>query len=434
VNQRLRVLQDLGAQVERLAAPAPPARPPARRRRAIAAAVALALLAAAAAALAATGLLRTGAPVRPGLGDLTDPATGPGAVRPGSVTGILAHTPDPAGGPPWGIRVVGTTRGLACLQVGRVVRGRLGVLGQDGLFADDGRFHPLPAAVTTPSAGCIAPDADGRLFAAISYSGLPASGYALRLTGSRTLAPPGGCADANLTRRPAVRRCPDGDERALYFGMLGPRAAKVTYAAAGRTRTSPTGRGGAYVIALGPPATDGLTASLTPQPGRGQPIRRITYRDGSSCLIPVRAAGRPCPPVGFRPIGLPRPSLVAARLHVVHSIQPGRSPVDRLTVDFTARVPIRGAGAAYVLVLARPVLGGCVAGGTIATSTAADVAPGARVTLELDGPSLGPCPGGVYTGTVYYVLNPGNGTPPGLIPPGPAGRDVTVGRFSFTEP
>ena len=63
---------------------------------------------------------------------------------------------DPAGGPPWGMRLIFTTadrgaggarRGVAhwgCVQIGRIVDGELGVLGEDGAFHDDGLFHQLP--------------------------------------------------------------------------------------------------------------------------------------------------------------------------------------------------------------------------------------------------------------------------------------------------
>jgi hypothetical protein len=42
------------------------------------------------------------------------------------------------------MRVVHTTRGLICVQIGRVDSGRLRQLGVDGGFGDDERFHPMP--------------------------------------------------------------------------------------------------------------------------------------------------------------------------------------------------------------------------------------------------------------------------------------------------
>lgn len=64
----------------------------------------------------------------------------------GTVRLLSLRVPDPAGGPPWGMRVMRTTGGDECMQVGRVHDGRLGVLGQDGIFRDDHRFHPMPAS------------------------------------------------------------------------------------------------------------------------------------------------------------------------------------------------------------------------------------------------------------------------------------------------
>lgn len=53
----------------------------------------------------------------------------------------------------------GAKRDVGCVQVGRVVDGRLGVLGQDGSFDERRQFHELPilfspthAAASTPTA------------------------------------------------------------------------------------------------------------------------------------------------------------------------------------------------------------------------------------------------------------------------------------------
>jgi hypothetical protein len=442
MNQRLRVLQDLGVQIERLAAEAAPSSvgTSGRRRRLLPLVIALALLAFAAAALAATGVFKTGAPVRTGVGDLTHPGSDFGGVRPGHVSGILAQSPDPAGGPPWGIRVIGTTRGVACLQVGRVVNGRLSVLGQDGLFHDDGLFHPLPTAVTTPSDGCFAPDAAGNLFTAVEDANVPASGLSLRFSAppAETIAPPGGCSNGDLHTPQKLPPCPVGDERALYYGMLGPQATGIAYTASGERRTVATGKGGAYLIVLtASKLLDGGGSSLIPLPG-AQPIRQITYHNGAACDIPVEAAGKACPLVGYQPARLPRPDHVAATLHVTHPIGPppgaaGGPRLHGLAVEFTARVAITSAQTGYVLVLQR------CGGGSFGVGTRTNIAAGERVTLRLAAQIVGPCPGGNYTGAVYYVDELGNGLPPGLILPGRArpaaslglGGDVLVGRFSF---
>lgn len=444
MNQRLRVLQDLGVQIERLAAEAalPAVNSRSRRRRLLPVVIALAVLAFAAAALAAAGVFKTGAAVPTGTGDLTHPQAGFGGVQPGAVSGILARSPDPAGGPPWGLRVIETTRGVACLQVGRVVRGQLGVLGQDGLFHNDGRFHPLPAAVSTPFNGCFAPDAGGHLFTAVEDTNVPASGLSLRFAAppATTIAPPGGCSPENLRTPQKLPRCAAGDERALYYGMLGPRAAGITYTASGKRHTLATGPGGAYLIVL--PASkskllNGAISSLTPLPG-SQPVRQITYRSGAVCDIPGAAAAKACPAVGYQPVRLPQPNQVAAALHVTRLIGPptgaGAGPrVDGLAVEFTARVAITSAHARYVLVLQR------CSGGTFGIGTNRDVAAGERVTLRLAAQIVGPCAGANYKGAVYYADDQGHGPPPGLIPSGRArppespglSGDVLVGRFSL---
>src|SRR4051812_29348063 len=114
------------------------------RRPALASGLALTGLLATAGALAATGVLQiqSGDPVEPHRVE-RDAAHGIG-VPVGATARLLdLRVPDPAGGPHWGLRMVTTSRGLGCLQLGRVVGGELGVLGQDGIENDDGRFHPL---------------------------------------------------------------------------------------------------------------------------------------------------------------------------------------------------------------------------------------------------------------------------------------------------
>ena len=117
------------------------------RRRAIAhvriALVVLALvLASAAITLAATGVILTGSPVATVRAPIA--TAGEGIPVAGGARLLPLRAPDPAGGLPWGMRIVHTTRGLICVQVGRVYDGQLGELGVDEAFHNDGRFHPLP--------------------------------------------------------------------------------------------------------------------------------------------------------------------------------------------------------------------------------------------------------------------------------------------------
>ena len=159
---------------------------PVRRRRAIplrgiAIAMLLALLVITAVALAAAGVLGTGSTVRPPPGN-SPTAEGIGVPARGGSRLLSLSVPDPAGGPSWGMRIVHTTRDLVCVQIGRLYHGQLGLLGRDGAFGDDGRFHPLPpdAIAEYPGGGSTVAGAQdcnppGVTFSD-SASGIPASG------------------------------------------------------------------------------------------------------------------------------------------------------------------------------------------------------------------------------------------------------------------
>ena len=231
------------------------------------------------------------------------PSRAYGAVVAQSVTGIVAVAPDPSGGAPWGMRTSKTTRGLSCIQIGRVASGQLGVLGQDGAFANDGRFHPLPPQVIENPADCGPPDALGRsrLIARavgrtglnVSSQGVPASDY------------PFGCSPSgDREAHPDPPICPAADERAIFAGTLGRSAKSMTYSTPEGPRTINLGPDGAYLIVTrANPQLDQGGANVSgvlPPPGDGQPILRITYSDGLVCNVEgvkeTDAAGRPCVP------------------------------------------------------------------------------------------------------------------------------------------
>src|SRR5512138_3737566 len=137
--------------------------------------IALPLVAAAVAVAAASGII-PGEPVENPPGVKLNPKTGLGViVGSGKLLGVRAA--DPAGGPDWALRTVKTSRGLGCVQLGRLVDGKLGVLGRDGSFDNDGKFHERgPQIVQTLD--CQQPDRAGHLFIAMTYVGLPDSGDA----------------------------------------------------------------------------------------------------------------------------------------------------------------------------------------------------------------------------------------------------------------
>jgi hypothetical protein len=137
------------------------------RRPALIAGLASGTLLATAGALAATGVIGLGSPVEPRQVN-RDPQRGVGVPVDRTARLLPPRVADPGGGPPWGLRLVTTSRGMMCLQIGRVVGDQLGVLDKDGVAGNDGRFHALPpAAAATNRAPCVPPDGAGRFFTAV---------------------------------------------------------------------------------------------------------------------------------------------------------------------------------------------------------------------------------------------------------------------------
>jgi len=281
----MKVLDELEREIERVAVAAGTVR---RRRRWARSSALLGLLplGAATVAFAATTGILTGKPVENPPGLKLDPKRGLGVlVGPGTLLGARAQ--DPAGGPPWALRLVKTSRGLACVQLGRLVDGKLGVLGRDGAFGDDGRFHERGAEVLAQS-DCQSPDAAGHVFIAMTYVGLPDSGNA------------GGCRAQADAKAPAPV-CPPGSLREIFYGLLGPQGKAVTYADAdGRVRhVAASGPEGAYVVVrpIAAERRDGYVApGVTPAGG----LRSVEYRDGSTCRIRApRRPGGACPLKGY---------------------------------------------------------------------------------------------------------------------------------------
>jgi hypothetical protein len=263
---------------------------------------AIVVLAGAAIAAAATGIL-TGSPVpsRPSV-----PRTGSGVPAPGGSELLALRAGDPEGGLPWGMRVVHTTRGLTCVQAGRLQGGQLGQLGLDGAFHGDGRFHVLAADVLPANLAsqdlltCALP------WQSFSFVDLSAdrSGDPVPLEGVRP---------------------PARELRSISFGLLGPEALSVTYHARSGMRTEQVSPGsGAYLI-VGPVEHAGAQFSVggttigfvsrhavdSPPLGPNRSlVSAITYRFGSlTCSIgsgaPVRT---PCPTSNAARPFSPRPT------------------------------------------------------------------------------------------------------------------------------
>ena len=233
-----------------------------------------------AAALAASSLL-SGAPYDPPWGH-QKPQVDLGIPVAGGTRLLPLRVPDPAGGPPWGLRVVRTTRGYECVELGRVVNGQLAVLGQDGWFGDDHRFHPMPPSVFDPETCGIVGSAGYAL--AGSWDTIFASGISV-VGGCQYPAPKWALA-------PKLPVCPAGDLRFVAYGVVGPNARAITYTDGGRRETVATvGREGAYLVVRRESRIVGVNGSGAGGPGLaggGGPgsfpgAIAVVYSDGQRC-------------------------------------------------------------------------------------------------------------------------------------------------------
>lgn len=463
-----------------------------RMRHSRALVVVLAGLIVAGPALAAVGLLRTGSSVGPVVPPT--PTALDGVAIPASIRLLSLRVADPGGGIPWGMRLIRTTRGVLCVQVGRVAFGTVGALGRDDAFANDGRFHPFsPNYEQGPS--CVTPDAHGNGFVNVAEYGVPASGLLAAATGSgcRARQAPPRQLPAALRRAIELRRrragaaraqprlCPSADVRQIDYGLLGPDAVSITYQASnGRLVTTPTsGQDGAYLVVVRDHANsqNGFEAGDSVF---ADGIRSVSYRDRPSCRLPapdVYGAGSvSCPPVGYASPTAPVPTQaqvsapVNARLVLATSycanaktgqVQacPGRTPpgFTRLNmhggppqglvvITFTARVPVTNGHRYYYIQMCnppdptRPVPRWfqrlarksflCYSGGS-GGETNVDYTAGQRVTHS---EFIDLNKHGVIPGDVSLVTTTGPSQPgPAPAAPGQSiGRDV--GHFSLRVP
>ena len=431
---------------------------PTARRGSIGLIFAVGLLMVAAVAYATTQLIQTGSPVTSEEPFTANAGAGVAIPKTEGLLGIAA--PDPSGGPPWTMRVYDTSRGLGCAQVGRLVGGRIGILGEDGAFRDDGRFHPLPTQASQAEGHCVLLDARAHAFLGVATFDEPASGLPreCHLLGSRA----------------ASERCAGSNPRDVFYGLLGPDARSITYSVEGRTRTIPTvGGDGAYLIVERGPKqlarlgveTGGfgaLPAGGGSVSGRGvhldlrQPIRKITYAAGQTCTLTRHGfrdgdRGSCLPPVGY----------VAPRIHVpsaeemaspieVRAIsdqpvpgQPGARQAE-LLVFFTAHAAVTSALSDYNVFVEEPDSGTCARGHRGAgagENLARDVKAGERAEVVVysgvrNPSSLFPSCPGVAHGTVSYEVPSEELSSAGSYVPLLDGRHrtVTVGHFTYDNP
>jgi hypothetical protein len=439
------------------AAPAARARTARRARRpTLLAAVAFGVLLLAAAAFAAGRIIGVGAPVT-ATHRLQQPSrsTGVGVPVPGarstpaSARLLRISVPDPAGGLPWGMRIVRTTRGLQCVQVGRLLDGRLGVIGQDGDFHDDGLFHELPAGVLDPDT-CSQPG-DRALYRS---EGLPAAGA---LPGpARSCLYPG----APRLQPSDPPSCPAADERLLAFGVLGPHAVSVTYnTQSGPQTLATTGAQGAYLIVLRQPPINPHTLASQAGPLRrrlqqavtllasfptlgssSSPLGHFPIETGSSVIstVMLRFGHRSCQSGGaLQPAALPACTRAIARTPVLRPLIPTglHSPITvsarqvqrgyDLDLAFIAPAAVFDASTAYGIQITQPSGRACGLGGTSGQSVERDIARGQRVHVT-EFVSQPPGCHGMIRGRVTLGRQPDAFT-------GPVDGE-TIGTFAFTLP
>jgi hypothetical protein len=282
-------------------------------------------------AWAATSLLSRGAPVPYTFGA---PVAGVanGAPLPGTVKLLADDIPDPGGGPPWGLRYWETDRKYACLQIGRIYQGKL------GLITGGKTFHELRVgAVGSALGGCYMQDGSGHAYAAV---------YAAATRGGQ----------------PGL----NAHDRTLDFGLLGPNAKSYVYRAGGRDHTAtPLGEAGAYLVVqkhLPPtirvvgfhhkdPKLDvraPVDPSLTLTPA-SKVIRRVDYTSGTCTVRRTQAIFGACNRyAGYVPIPQPAVNDVRAPVHL-RLLKDGRT----FRVRFRARQTVADGRSVYNLDIRR---------------------------------------------------------------------------------
>ena len=346
-------------------------------------AAALVLLLLAAAAVAATVVLQTGSPVRPS--QRLTPTVGLGVPARGGSRVLGVRFADPVGGPPWGMRVVHTSRDLVCIQVGRLYRGALGVLGSDGAFHDDGRFHPLP------------PDTIGR------------ASERCELNGTRSSDEISGIPERALMPVPGTLGVLS-QARWISYGLLGPHAVTVTYRYRGQSRSvAVEPLTGAYLIVL--PGIEPGTRGIQEGGSTGGQSAGTVLPSGALTAITYRIAGslcqesiqphmpNPCPQSRVEP---PRRHIAPAReLHQRIEVRLRRAHTPggyNAILKFTAPFAVPNALSGYSIT--NPAT--CHEG-TVVDPIDRDIKAGATVTVPMEAIFANACDSAV---TLEVLYNP----------------------------
>lgn len=415
-------------------------------------------------------LLSSGEPVAPAFVLPATPNTGLGEPVPASLSLLPIRVADPEGGPAWGMRVIRTTRGLLCLQAGRVVQDQLGGLGGYA-YAADRRFHPFLPEDAISSDAC--PAVGGLHGAFLPGPPVIVPANALPLAGENVA-----IADQVHCDLPGQQnwgvRCAQQELRQVAFGLLGPNATSIEVSTPqGSFAIKPYGPLGAYLIVL--PAQPRANATMSSggyqgpfgyaSHAPGGAVLTVSYDDGSSCQIPYTAGANQCH-AHEGPAGPPSASDLSADVHAAfvaldqHPTAPllmqqasgasfsgaSGSPVPgpAVRVDFNAPVAIAGAGSAYAVELRVHQPAGC-SGPAVVVSQPSEqtLAKGARVQITV--PLQASC-ATAYSGRVFYATSTSVGGESGgegplyeaiaaHFGPGTKGSPLpTVGSFEVTAP
>ncbi len=159
-----------------------------------------------------------------------------GLAKPGSSRLLSSRVPDPDGGPPWGLRLVKTSRDDTCVQLGRVVDGQLGSLGIDDAWHNDHQFHAI-SPKDDPIDECGSTDAVGYGYVNRGILGEQASANPhpewLPAVPSRgTCRSNGSASSGGIVSDPCLdylRGLSRGCRQVVFLGLLGPDAISVTY-------------------------------------------------------------------------------------------------------------------------------------------------------------------------------------------------------------
>ncbi|MGA2925881.1 MAG: hypothetical protein ABSG43_07780 [Solirubrobacteraceae bacterium] len=218
----------------------------------------------------------------------------------------------------------------------------------------------------------------------------------------------GGCLAA-FSRRNQIP-CPTQETRDVYFGLLGPETASLSYVSGGgRTVTVPTvGPDGAYLI---------VTRA---RPGEQQ---------GTSIAAP---RPYPCGPIGLVPAKAPHltQGALASAIHVREMPASSSTPPQLLfKIGYTARVAVTSTNSFYSISLLFPNVRTCHEF-AVGTETTTNIRAGEQL---VDNEQVLASCHGIIRGLVrYHPASAIHSAAPEPDPTNPG--DITVGRFSLLLP